>query len=96
MPAWQQPTSQHWGRLWDPQMFDLVLRAAVRPLVPNQHPGQVFEPCTGPQASLHSRTRSGHKLEKKLLPHSDSASIVYEPKNSSTRLLVAALWLQLR
>ena len=36
------------------------------------------------------------KLEKKLLPHSDSASIVHEPKNSPTRLLVAALWLHLR
>ena len=36
------------------------------------------------------------KLEKKLLPHSDSASIAHKPKNSPTRLLVAALWLHLR
>ena len=43
------------GKITDPQTFDLVLRAAARPLVQNQHPGQVFEPCTGPQASLHSR-----------------------------------------
>ena len=40
--------------------------------------------------------RSGKSWEKLLLPHFDSASIVCGPKNSPTRLLVAALWLCLR
>ena len=61
---------------------------------PNKCPRQIFEPCKDPKpASTAEEVRQ--KLEK-LLPHSNSASIVHEPKNSPTRLLVAALWLHLR
>ena len=83
------------GKITDPQMFDLVLRAAARPLVQINIPERYLSPVQDPKpASTAEEVRQ--KLEKKLLPHSNSASIVCEPKNSPTRLLVAALWLQLR
>ena len=83
------------GKITDPQMFDLVLKAAVRPLVQINALERYLSPVQDPKpASTADKVRQ--KLEKKLLPHSDSASIVHEPKNSPTRLLVAALWLWLR
>ena len=83
------------GKIMDPQTFDLVLRAAARPLVQINVPERYLSPVQDPKpASTVEEVRQ--KLEKKLLPHSDSASIVCEPKNSPTRLLVAALWLWLR
>ena len=82
------------GKIMDPQMFDLVLKAAVRLLVQINVPERYLSPVQDPEpASTADEVRQ--KLEGKLLPHSDSASIVREPKNSPTRLLVAALWLQL-
>ena len=83
------------GKITDPQMFNLVLKAAVRPLVQINIPERSLSPVQDPKpASTADKVRQ--KLEKKLLPHSESASIVCEPKNSPTRLLVAALWLWLR
>ena len=83
------------GKIMDPQTFDLVLRVAVRPLVQINIPERYLSPVQDPKpASTADEVRQ--KLEKKLLPHSNSASIVREPKNSPTRLLVAALWLWLR
>ena len=83
------------GKITDPQMFDLVLQAAARPLVQINIPDRYLSPVQDPKpASTAEEVRQ--KLEKKLLPHSDSASIVHKLKNSPTRLLVAALWLCLR
>ena len=83
------------GKITDPQMFDLVLKAAARPLVQINIPERYLSPVQDTKpASTADAVRQ--RLEKKLLPHSDSASIVCEPKNSPTRLLVAALWLWLR
>ena len=83
------------GKIKDLQTLDLVLRAAVRSLVQINIQERYFSPVQDPKpASTAENVRQ--KLEKKLLPHSDSASIVREPKNSPTRLLVAALWLWLR
>ena len=82
------------GKITDPQTFDLVLQAAARPLVQINILERYLSPVQDPKpASTAEEVRQ--KLEK-LLPHSNSASIVREPKNSPTRLLVAALWLQLR
>ena len=82
------------GKITDPQTFDLVLKAAVRPLVQINILERYLSLVQDPKpASMADEVKQ--KLEKKLLPHSDSASIVHEPKNSPTRLLVAALWLQL-
>ena len=65
---------------------------AARPLVQINIPDRYLNPVQDPKpASTAEEVRQ--KLEKKLLPHSDSASIVCEPKNSPTRLLVAALLL---
>ena len=83
------------GKITDPQMFDLVLQAAARPLVQINIPDRYLSPVQDPKpASTAEEVRQ--MLEKKLLPHSGSASIVCELKNSPTRLLVAALWLCLR
>ena len=83
------------GKITDPQTFDLVLRAAARPLVQINIMERYLSPVQDSKpASTAEEVRQ--KLEKELLPHSDSASIVCEPKNSLTRLLVAALWLWLR
>ena len=83
------------GKIMDPQMFNLVLKAAARPLVQINIPERYLSLVQDPKpASTADEVRQ--KLEKKLLPHSNSASIVHEPKNSPTRLLVAALWLWLR
>ena len=82
------------GKIMDPQMFNLVLKAAVRPLVQINILERYLSPVQDPKpASTVDEVKQ--KLGRKLLPHSDSASIVCEPKNSPTRLLVAALWLQL-
>ena len=82
------------GKITDPQTFDLVLKAAVRPLVQINILERYLSLVQDPKpASTADEVRQ--KLGKNLLPHSDSASIVCEPKNSPTRLLVAALWLQL-
>ena len=79
-----------------PDMFNLVLTSSSEATGPNQCPMERYlSPVQDPKpASTADEVRQ--KLGKKLLPHSDSASIVCEPRNSPTRLLVAALWLQLR
>ena len=78
------------GKIMDPQMFDLVLKAAARPLVQINIPERYLSPVQDPKpASTADEVKQ--KLERKLLPPSDSASIVRKPKNSPTRLLVAAL-----
>ena len=83
------------GKITDPQMFNLVLKAAARPLVQINVLERYLSPVQDPKpASTTDEVRQ--KLEKKLLLHSNSASIVCEPKNSPSRLLVAALWLCLR
>ena len=81
------------GKIMDPQMFDLVLKAAVRPLVQINIPERYLSPVQDPKPAS-TADEVWQKLERKLLPHSNSASIVCELKNSPTRLLVAALWLQ--
>ena len=82
------------GKITDPQTFDLVLKAAARLLVqiniPERYLSLVQDPKPGSTAGEVKQ-----KLERKLLPHSNSASIVHKPKNSPTRLLVATLWLWL-
>ena len=83
------------GKITDPQTFDLVLQAAARPLVQINIPDRYLSPVQDPKPASTAE-EAMQKLEKKLLPHSNSASIVCEPKNSPTRLLVAALWLCLR
>ena len=82
------------GKITYPQMFDLVLKAAVRPLVQINVPERYLGPMQDPKPAS-TADKVWQKLERKLLPHSDSASIVHEPRNSPTRLLVATLWLQL-
>ena len=83
------------GKIMDPQAFDLVLQAAARPLVQINVLDRHLSPVQDPKpASTAEEVRQ--KLEKKLLPHSDCASIVHKTRNSPTRLLVAALWLHLR
>ena len=82
------------GKIMDPQMFDLVLKAVVRPLVQINILERYLSLVQDPKPAS-TADEVWQKLERKLLPHSDSASIVHEPKNSPTRLLVAALWLQL-
>ena len=82
------------AKITDPQMFDLVLKAAVRLLVQINIPERYLSPVQDPKPAS-TADEVWQKLERKLLPHSNSASIVCEPKNSPTRLLVAALWLWL-
>ena len=82
------------GKITDPQTFDLVLKAAAKPLVQINILERYLSLVQDPKpASTADEVKQ--KLEKKLLPHSDSASIVCEPKNRPTRLLVGALWLWL-
>ena len=69
------------GKITDPQTFNLVLKAAVGPLVQINILERYLSPVQDPKpASTADEVRQ--KLEKKLLPHSDSASIVHEPKQS--------------
>ena len=82
------------GKITDPQMFDLVLKAAARPLVQLNIPERYLSLVQDPKPAS-TADEVWQKLERKLLPHSNLASIVCEPKNSPTRLLVAALWLWL-
>ena len=82
-------------KITDPQMFDLVLKAAARPLVQINILERYLSPVQDPKPD-YTADEVRQKLEKKLLPHSDSSSIVHESRNSPTRLLVAALWLWLR
>ena len=58
------------GKITDPQTLDLVLRAAVRPLVQINIPERYLSPVQDPKpASTAEEVRQ--KLEKKLLPHTD-------------------------
>ena len=82
------------GKITDPQMFDLVLKAAVRQLVQINVSERYLSLVQDPKPAS-TADEVWQKLERKLLPHSNSASIVCEPKNSPTRLLVAALCLWL-
>ena len=75
------------GKITDPQMFDLVLKAAARPLVQINVWERYLSPVQDPKPAS-TADEVWQKLEKKLLPHSDSASIVCKPKNSPTKLLV--------
>ena len=83
------------GKIMDPQMFDLVLKAATRPLVQINVLERYLSLVQDPKPAS-TADEVWQKLERKLLPHSDLTSIVCEPKNIPTRLLVAALWLWLQ
>ena len=82
------------GKITDPQIFNLVLKAAGRPLVQINVPEGYLSLVQDPKPAS-TADEVWQKLERKLLPHSNLASIVCKPKNSPTRLLVAALWLML-
>ena len=59
------------GKITDPQTFDLVLKAAVRLLVQINIPERYLSPVQDPKpASTADKVQQ--KLERKLLPHSDS------------------------
>ena len=78
------------GKITDPETFDLVLWAAARPLVQINVPERYLSPMQDPKPASTAEEML-KKLETKLLPHPNCASITREPKNSPTRLLTATL-----
>ena len=67
------------GKITDPQMFDLVLKATVRPLVQINILERYLSPVQDPKpASTTDEVRQ--KLEKKLLPHSTQPVLCMSPR----------------
>ena len=87
----QHGSSQHFGTGEDYRPSDVW----PGPMSSSKATGPYLSPVQDPKPASTAEEVM-QKLEKKLLSHSNSASIACEPKNSPTRLLVAALWLCLR
>ena len=83
------------GNITDPEMFDMILRAAACPMIQVNIPERYLSPVQDPKpATLVEEQKA--KLQAMLLPRHDAACVSRELQNNSTCLLAAVIWLQLR
>ena len=78
----------------DAETLDMVLRAAVRPLVQINWPEKYLSPTADPKPTSPEEERK--KIIANLLPNSEAIQIRNEPKNNPTRLLVVVTYFKLR
>ena len=81
------------AKILDKEMVDSVLRAVGRPLMQLNVPERFVNLAVDPQPRT-SEEEQKEKLEKFILPRTDSSAVERAPKFGPTRLLTAAIWLR--
>ena len=81
------------AKIADPETFDMVMKAAARPMIQVNVPEHYLSPVQDPPPKTTAEERLSW-LEKVILPQ--PASLAQEPQYGSTRLLAAAVWLHLK
>ena len=83
------------AKMTDAETLDMVLRAAVRPLVQINWPKKYLSLTADPKPISPEEERK-KKIITNLLPNSEAIQIRNEPKNNPTRLLAAVTYFKLR
>ena len=81
------------AKIADPETFDMVMKAAARPMIQVNVPEHYLSPVQDPPPKTTAEERLS-QLEKVILPQ--PASLTQEPWYRPTRLLAAAVWLHLK
>ena len=81
------------AKITDPETFDMVMKAAARPMIQVNVPECYLSPVQDPPPKTTAEERLSW-LEKVILPR--PASLTQEPWYGPTRLLAAAVWLCLK
>ena len=81
------------AKIADPETFDMVMKAAARPMIQVNVPEHYLSLVQDPPLKTTAEERLSW-LEKVILPR--PTSLAQEPRYRSTRLLAAAVWLHLK
>ena len=81
------------AKITDPETFDMVMKAAARPMIQVNVPEHYLSPVQDPPPKTTAEERLS-QLEKVILPR--PASLTQEPRYRPTRLLAAVVWLCLK
>ena len=81
------------AKIADPETFDMVMKAAARPIIQVNIPEHYLSPVQDPPLKTTAEERLS-RLEKVILPW--PTSLTQEPRYGPTRLLAAAVWLHLK
>ena len=83
------------AKITDANTLDIVLKAAIRPLIQINVLEKFLNLTTDPKPKSSTDQRR-HKILVNLLPNSDSPAIQKEPQNNPTWLLTAVLYIKLK
>ena len=81
------------AKIADPKTFNMVMKAAVRPMIQVNVPEHYLSPVQDPPPKTTAEEHLSW-LEKVILPR--PTSLTQEPRYGPTRLLAAAVWLHLK
>ena len=81
------------AKITDPETFDMVMKAAARPMIQVNVPEHYLSPVQDPPLKTTAEERLSW-LEKFILPR--PTSLTQEPQYGPTRLLAAVVWLHLK
>ena len=81
------------AKIANPETFDMVMKAAARPMIQVNVPEHYLSPVQDPPPKTTAEERLS-RLEKVILPQ--PASLTQEPWYGPTRLLAAVVWLRLK
>ena len=81
------------AKITDPETFDMVMKAAARPMIQVNIPERYLSPIQDPSLKTTTEERLS-QLEKVILPQ--PTSLTQEPQYRPTRLLAAVVWLHLK
>ena len=82
-------------KICDPETYDMVWKVTARLMIQVNIPECYLSPVQDPHPKTTAEERLVH-LEKVLLPWVNAACLAKEPRFGPTRLLTAAIWLQLK
>ena len=82
-------------RTADADTLDIVLRAAVRPLVQINWPEKYLSLTADPKPTSPNEERKQNSITK-LFPNSEAIQIRNEPRNNPTRLLAVVTYFKLK
>ena len=80
------------GKICDPEMYDMVLKATARLMIQINIPEHYLSPVQDAPPKTTTEKRLVW-LEKVLFPQANLACLTREPRFGPTRLLAAAVWL---
>ena len=83
------------AKVSDKEMVDLMLCGVGRPLMQLNIPKRFVNPAVNARPKTMEEEQK-EKLEKFILPHTDSPTVERAPKYGPTQLLAAAIWLRFK